>query len=208
MGRPRASRPADQVAVLASRVRRLLGRDTVRHEDGGYRLDGVPTDLAMLRAVVAEAERRSAASDAAGALAAARVALALAHRAPPEPESVADWVVADHAAVIRLVLEARRIGAWALLEAGLWPEALDLAAADRDADPYDEAAVRTLMRAEAAAGRHARALQAYEDLRIRLAEDLGSDPDLRTRALHESLLREGLSASSRGSTTRGWARGT
>lgn len=187
------ARPADQVAVLASRVRRLLGRDAVRHEDGGYRLVGVQTDLGMLRTLVDEVERRRSAGDVSGAVAAARVALTLAGGAPPEPDGDVDWVVADHAALVRLVQQARRVVARVMLDAGLWPDALDLAEADRVSDPYDEVAVRTVMRAEVAAGRPARALRAFEELRVTLADDLGADPDHRTRALHESLLRGELS---------------
>jgi DNA-binding SARP family transcriptional activator len=36
-GRPPGN-PADQVAVLASRIRRRIGADRVQHGDGGYRL--------------------------------------------------------------------------------------------------------------------------------------------------------------------------
>ena len=58
-------------------------------------------------------------------------------------------------------------------------------------DPYDEAALRTLMRAHAAAGRPASALAEFARLRELLAEELGVDPAAETRALHEELLRRG-----------------
>ena len=56
-------------------------------------------------------------------------------------------------------------------------------------DPYDEAALRTLMRAHVAAGRPASALAEFARVRELLAEELGVDPAPETRALHEALLR-------------------
>ena len=58
------------------------------------------------------------------------------------------------------------------------------------ADPYDEAALRTLMRAHVAAGRPASALAEFARIRELLGEELGVEPAPETRALHEALLRE------------------
>ena len=68
-----------------------------------------------------------------------------------------------------------------------------------DADPYDEAALRLVMRAQAAAGRPASALAAYARFRQRLAEDLGVDPAPETTALHTALLRGAAARGARGS---------
>ncbi|WP_220794358.1 AfsR/SARP family transcriptional regulator, partial [Nocardioides pelophilus] len=57
------ARPGDQLAVLASRLRRELGRDRIERTDGGYRLHTDWLDLAELEAVVVEAERRHAAGE-------------------------------------------------------------------------------------------------------------------------------------------------
>ena len=57
-----------------------------------------------------------------------------------------------------------------------------------DHDPYDEAALRVLMRAYAAAGRPASALAAYARVRERLSEDLGVDPAPETEELHTLIL--------------------
>ena len=54
--------------------------------------------------------------------------------------------------------------------------------------PYDEAALRALMRAHVGAGRPASALSVYADVRARLAADLGVSPDARTEALHAEVL--------------------
>jgi tetratricopeptide (TPR) repeat protein len=63
-----------------------------------------------------------------------------------------------------------------------------MAQAALDGDPYDEVALRTLMRALAESGRPASALAAYAKVRSRLGEDLGVDPTPETEALHTSIL--------------------
>ena len=65
------------------------------------------------------------------------------------------------------------------------------AARGLDHDPYDEAALRSLMRAHAALGRPASALAAYAEVRARLAEDLGVSPAAETEALHSEILLAG-----------------
>ncbi|NYI43812.1 DNA-binding SARP family transcriptional activator [Nocardioides aromaticivorans] len=186
------ARPADQVAVLASRVRRLLGRDRVERTDGGYRLRADWTDLTELDAVVREAERRLGLGEVGAAASAARAALALLRGPVPEVRAEADWAAAEWAAATRLVQRARRVAAAALLEAGEWRDALELASADLVADPLDEQAARTAMRAHAAAGRPAQALTVYADLRATLADELGTDPAGETAALHTAILRGDL----------------
>lgn len=55
--------------------------------------------------------------------------------------------------------------------------------------PYRESGYRLLMRALAAGDNDAEALGVYEQLRVRLREDLGADPGEATQALHMQLLR-------------------
>ena len=56
---------------------------------------------------------------------------------------------------------------------------------------YDEAALRSLMRAHVALGRPASALAAYAEVRARLADDLGVSPSAETEALHAEILGDG-----------------
>lgn len=183
------ARPGDQLAVLASRLRRELGRDRIERTDGGYRLHADWLDVTELEAVVVEAERRHAAGEIGGAVSAARVGLALVRGPVPEPRTDAPWASAEHAAAVRLVRRARRVAAASLLDAGHWLDALDLATADALADPLDEEAVRAVMRAQAAGGRPGLALAAYAELRETLADQLGSDPAAETESLHTAILR-------------------
>lgn len=57
-----------------------------------------------------------------------------------------------------------------------------------NADPMHEPAARAMMRALAADGRRAQALQLYEALRDALLEDLGAEPEPTTKALFRELL--------------------
>ena len=68
------------------------------------------------------------------------------------------------------------MAAGALLEAGDWMAAADAAAAAAERDPYDEAALRLLLRAHVMGGRVAGALSLYASARERMADELGTDP--------------------------------
>jgi pentatricopeptide repeat protein len=76
----------------------------------------------------------------------------------------------------------------------------ELAAAERAGQeltklaPYRESGYRHLMQALARTGNTAEALRVYEQLRIRLREELGTAPSHETLALHERLIRAGASA--------------
>ena len=58
-----------------------------------------------------------------------------------------------------------------------------------DQEPFRETAHQLLMRAYAASGNTAEALQAYERCRRLIAEELGVDPSPATKALHMTLLK-------------------
>ena len=76
-------RPDDQLAVLMSRLRGVLGRDRIEHGDGGYRLNSDWQDAAELAHLGEEVDRRSGTGNLLGAAAAARVALSLLRGAGP-----------------------------------------------------------------------------------------------------------------------------
>lgn len=183
------TKPADQVAVLISRLRRVLGREHIEYGDHGYQLHYDWLDLDELATVATEAERRHESGNDPGAVAASRIALTLVRGPLPALGTDADWAQADLAAATRLVRRTRRTAAAAMVETGEWLDALDLAAADLQDDPYDEEAARHLMRAHVLAGRPGAALAVFASLRVTLDDDLGTDPAPETSALHESILR-------------------
>jgi len=199
-GGAQPAKPADQVAVLVSRLRGVLGRDRLEHGDGGYRLRYDWLDADELAGLVQEIERRQRAGNLVGAAAAARVALSLVRGELVAEQDPDDWSAGQLAELERLVTRARRLAASALSAAGFWIEAADLSAAAVARDPYDEDALRLLMRANVSGGRVGSALSAYADARRRLADDLGTDPSPETEALHAAILRGELAAQARGST--------
>jgi DNA-binding SARP family transcriptional activator len=182
------ARPEDQVAVLMSRLRSVLGRDRIEHRDRGYLLRCDWLDATELTVLTGEVERRRQAGNVMGAVAAARVALSLIRGAGPQPLP-GEWAQLRHADLERLIGRGRLVAATALLEAGDWMVAAEAAAAALERDPYDEAALRVLLRAYVLGGRVAAALASYASARQRLAEELGTDPSPETAALYTAILR-------------------
>ncbi len=182
------ARPDDQLAVLMSRLRSVLGRDRIEHQDSGYLLRADWQDATELRHLTDETDRRRAAGNVMGAAATARVALSLVRTADPA-ELPGDWAQLRRAALGRLTARASLTAATALLDAGDWMTAADAAAAAIERDPYDEAALRILLRARVTGGQPSAALAAYASMRERLAQDLGTDPSPETAGLHTAILR-------------------
>ncbi|MFB0631470.1 BTAD domain-containing putative transcriptional regulator [Streptomyces sp. AB3(2024)] len=181
--------------ALVSRLRRALGsRDSVRADPaGGYRLAAAREDVDLhrfTRLAALGAEKLAApAADPAAAEATLREALSL-WRGPaladlPEPArtSLAAATEARRTCAARDRVEAD-LHSGATAPAALLPEIEALI----HEHPYDEELRAQQLRALRAAGRPADALAAYERTRRDLAEDLGTDPGPRLRALHAELL--------------------
>jgi len=185
--------PEDQLAVLISRLRSVLGRDRIQHRDHGYLLRCDWLDAAELASLTEEMERRRGTGNVLGAAAAARVVLSLLRGYGP-PSVPGDWAQLRLAELDRLAGRARRLAATALLEAGDWMTAADAATAAVDADPYDEASLRVLLRAYVAGGRAAAALAAYAKAREHLVGELGTDPSPETVEVYTAILRGDLTS--------------
>ncbi len=190
------ARPEDQLAVLMSRLRSVLGRDRIEHRDQGYWLRCDWLDATELAVLGQEVEARREAGHAMGAVAAARVALSLIRGEGPPPLP-GEWAQLKQAELERLIGRTRLVAATALLEAGDWMAAADAASAALERDPYDEAALRVLLRAYVMGGRVAGALAAYASARERMVDELGTDPSPETAALYTAILRGDLVAPAR-----------
>ena len=185
--------PAANVATLVSRTRRLLGPDVITGSGRTYGLTNGGrwrVDLDEAARFGAQAATRVGAGEYVLGAAAARAALDLLGTQPAlVDEDDADWV----AAVRREADGLRRTAAHHLAVA---LTVLDPAAAVRVAtdsttrDPFDERAVRDLMRAFVADGRSTAGLAVYDGLVRRLRDELGTAPDRATSELHVALLRE------------------
>jgi DNA-binding SARP family transcriptional activator len=182
------ARPADQLGVLVSRLRRVLGAGWLPRLGDGYALGLGWLDLAELEERAADAEARLRAGAPGAALASARAALALAGGELLGDER-GDWVELERRRVERLLADLALVAGEAALAVG---EPLAAAGAAERAlarDPYDEAALRLLMRAQVAAGRPGSALAAYARVSASLGDDLGTNPSEETEALHTRILR-------------------
>jgi len=186
-------RPGDQLAVLMSRLRSVLGKERIEHRDGGYLLRADWLDATELAALTDEAQRRQDAGNMAGAAAAARVALSLMN-GPGPPPAASEWARLRQAELDRLACRARRVAAAALLAAGDWVGAVDAATAALERDAYDEGALRVQLRAYVLGGQGATALSAYAAARERFADELGADPSPETARLYLAILRGELVA--------------
>ncbi|MEA3020768.1 MAG: hypothetical protein QOI47_2292 [Actinomycetota bacterium] len=181
------ARPGEQVGVLVSRLRAVLGTDRLPRTDAGYALLADWFDLDELAARVAEAADALGSGRLGAARAAAEAALALA-RGSVLPEEDGEWVEVERADAEVLRSSARRIAAEAAGRAGDHAAAGALAERALVDDPYDEIVLRVLMRAHAAAGRPASALAAYRRVRDLLVEELGISPTSETEALHDAIV--------------------
>lgn len=185
-GRPPA-KPADQLSVLASRLRRVLGSDRITRSDAGYALHAEWIDVVELEARSSEAAARLSVGQGGAARVAAAAALELV-RGPLAADERGDWFDERRRASERWIVNARSALAHAAMATG---DALGAATAAWDAlgdDPYDESALRILMRANVVLGRPATALKAYADMRARLRDDLGVSPTAETEAVHDAIL--------------------
>jgi DNA-binding SARP family transcriptional activator/tetratricopeptide (TPR) repeat protein len=198
-GASQPAKPDDQLAVLMSRLRTVLGRDRIAHRDGGYLLLCDWIDAVELGHLVEEIERRRGAANIIGAAAAARVALSLLRGGGTTPLP-GEWAELRLGEIDRLAARARLVASSALLESGDWMAACDAAATALERDPYDEAALRVLLRGYVLGGQAAAALAAYAAARARLAEDLGTDPSPETVSLYMAILRGELPAAAAGPT--------
>ncbi|WP_329275346.1 ATP-binding protein [Streptomyces sp. NBC_00691] len=178
--------------ALVGRLRRAAGRDSVvSAPGGGYRLAADPdaVDLHRFERLAAEGSAALGAGDPARAAALLDEALGL-WRGP----ALADLPGRDTDPLVVRVEQrhahARRDRLAADLALGRAAEVLAPLAALAAGEPLDEPLQALRIRALRAAGRSAEALAAYEDLRARLAELLGTDPGPELRALHAELLAE------------------
>ena len=126
-----------------------------------------------------------------------------AHR--PAPAGLeGDWIDAHRNRFEDVRLRLRRAGIQAGL--GLGGPELDRVVGEAsrlvEAEPASETAVGLLMRALAARGDRSSALEAYEALRMRLRDELGTTPSPKLASLHAELLQDAPSARTAGAGDR------
>ncbi len=181
--------PLANLATLASRLRRIAGDDLVVPGPSSYALGPqVELDLDAAADLVTVATARLRRGEPTLTVASAIRALELLGGGRLADE-YGDWADGLQREATERTRDARHVLARAATAIGRTDLALAAATDARADDPYDERAHRDLMRALVADGRPSAALEAYQQLATRLAEDLGADPDAETRRLHVAILR-------------------
>jgi DNA-binding SARP family transcriptional activator len=186
-------RAADNVAVLVSRLRRLLGSAVIAGGRDGYQLASEPlVDLDTTRAerLVVESQHRLAAHEAGLAGAAAAAALELLGAGLPLANEDPAWLAPLQTRLGTLLTQARHVAAEAALGTGDLDVGRRAAEAALTTDAFDEVAARQLMRIHVARGEPAKALLVYDELRGALSDALGVEPAAETRDAHLAVLRE------------------
>ena len=182
--------PAATLSTLLSGIRRALGAEVLQGRSE-LRLELPPDGIVDVEvAARALAEARGALSgEPSQAATAAQTALDI-YESPLVPLFDAPWLE-EH----RRSQEEDRLEALELLaEAGLTMGDAGAVRAQLAARqlvelaPFRESGHALLMRAHAARGNHAEALQCFERLRVLLREELGSTPSPELRAVHEQVL--------------------
>jgi predicted ATPase/DNA-binding SARP family transcriptional activator len=184
---------ARSLQVYVSDLRKLLDEpDRIRGEAGGYRLEARPEEIDARRfeRLLAEGRRLRASGEPAGAAEALRQALGLWRGAP-----LADLAYESPARVEITRLEGLRVDAYEeLIEAelalGHHREVLPEIEALVAAEPLRERPRRQLMLALYRCGRQADALDAYQDARRTLVDELGLEPGQELRELEAAILRQ------------------
>ena len=182
-GDDQPARPTEQVGVLVSRLRGVLGAERIIRSGSGYRVACDWLDVDELRELATVASRALAEGRVGAARAAADAALRLA-RGELLPDEEGEWILPERAAVGATITLVQRVAVDAAVAAGDHGEAAAVAEQALLRDPYDEAILRTLMAAHLAAGRPASALAAYARVRTRLGNDLGVPPTAETEAMY------------------------
>lgn len=182
------ARPSQQISVLVSRLRSVLGAERLPRSDAGYQLLADWIDLDVANHLATAASRRLAAQNYASARLAAEAALALMRGELLADEPDSPWADEERAAVAKLSLDVRRTAARAALAIGDFAAAREMSEAVVAADPYDEGALQVFMAALAHGGQPGTALAAFARVRKRLREDLGVDPSPATDAVHKAIL--------------------
>ena len=173
-----------------SRLRSALNEDPFQRDPRGPVLSGVWVDSQVFDELAARAHRSWSQARPDEALAAATEAdsLCLCHLVPDGDSAWASQYRDRHNALHRELLGDAGEAALSLLRPR---EAAEFADRLVVMDPFNERACRTLMLAATAIGEVDRALQAYQSLARRLADELGADPSSQTRAVYLQVLRAG-----------------
>jgi DNA-binding SARP family transcriptional activator len=178
--------------VYVSDLRRSLPEGVLVTTPPGYllRVPAGAVDLADFERLVSRGRLELSAGDAAGALMTLDEALALWRGPVLADLAGAGFVQVEARRLEELRLAARELRATAGLARGSAPDLVPELQALVNEHPFRERPHALLMRALAAAGRQAEALELYTAVKARLADELGIDPGAELRVAQTAVLRQ------------------
>jgi DNA-binding SARP family transcriptional activator len=189
-GEPRPAGAAKTLQVSVSRLRKALAEDIVVTHGHGYelRLDPERVDAHRFAAGLAQGRSELAAGRPERAAAALEAALALWRGPPLDDLAYEPWAQREIARLQDQRVAAHEQLVEARLALGRHAEVLGELETLIAAHPYREGLRRQLMLALYRCDRQADALQAYQDARHTLVEELGIEPGERLRELEAAIL--------------------
>ena len=180
------------VSKLRAALRKLgVGRPHGVASDGGTYQLVVPSawiDIENARTAIDRAEGALRGDAVSEAWASANVAAAITQQ-PFLPDDKQPWVLQQRAQLQRVWRRALLVLSAVSVQNGEHELGIQHAADGLAAEPFDERACQSLMRAHAAAGNRAAALRVYANCRKTFREELGAEPSEQTAAVFLSILR-------------------
>lgn len=184
----RRARSAMQTTL--SRIRKVIGTKSLVLDGDRYyiaRDSGITFDVDDFLGLVAQAESSDSPSQAIELLQAALMLI----RGEYMEGIYSDWVIALRWKYERLITRTLKMLADYQVESQYWEDAIQSLLQIIDQEPTMESAYRRLMRAYVTTGDRASALVVYSRLVDTLKQDLGVEPDPRSRALHQVIRERG-----------------
>ncbi|WP_225732012.1 MULTISPECIES: BTAD domain-containing putative transcriptional regulator [unclassified Nocardia] len=183
--------PVGNVEILVSRIRTALGdRTLVETGPAGYTLvgdDRIRVDTETFLSSLAQGHL-ALAQDPAAALAALTAGLRIWRGDPLTEDADAEWAREHRRLLCDKYLQALEDTAAAALAIGDAATAAAWARTATERQPFREGSALLLVRALAAAGDRACALEEFDRFRIRLVDELGVDPSAEAMALRQRIL--------------------
>jgi predicted ATPase/DNA-binding SARP family transcriptional activator len=181
------------VQVYVSELRKVLGDpDRIRGEAGGYQLTAGPEEIDARRfeRLVEEGRRARVSGEASQAAEMLREALGLWRGAPLADLAYESWAQAESTRLEELRLDSAEELIEAELALGRHREVVPEIEGLVATEPLRERPRRQLMLALYRCGRQAEALEAYQDARRTLVDELGLEPGPELRELEAAILRQ------------------
>jgi DNA-binding SARP family transcriptional activator len=189
---PRVDRTRGSASLRTAlcQIRRVLRADCITRHHAGLALTPALVDVVTFARLAGDCRRRAAQESWASVVALAQEAEALYVGDLGAHDPSVDILNSHRAALREVRLQLVLDAADASVRLEQYVDGIDFARRALGIDPFSERAYRALLRSHAGAGEIHRAMEAFDQCRAALAEELGVEPDPQTRALRRQLLEE------------------